>query len=175
MLAETVSSTRRRNGRSNKRMRRICSAAFSCSRIPRSAVGAGLLLDGEHPDHAALGHVVFETDVVGRQRIRDALRVNTPADWIAIYSTPCHLLLRRRLAFPRCRSWSSAPRAVRPSWHRRPGSCRSLVPPAKMSSPAVAVTEPNNCDFAKMHDQIFVPGSDPTLALHHSDRRPGAP
>ncbi len=42
LLAETVSSTRRRNGRSSKRMRRICSAAFSCSRIPRSAVGAGL-------------------------------------------------------------------------------------------------------------------------------------
>jgi hypothetical protein len=60
-------------------MRRIFSAAFSCSRIPRSAVGAGLLLDGEHPDHAALRHVVFETDFVGRQRIQDALRVNTPA------------------------------------------------------------------------------------------------
>jgi hypothetical protein len=37
------------------------------------------------------------------------------------------------------------------------------------------VTEPNNCDFGKLYDQIFVPGSDPTLALHHNDRRPGAP
>src|SRR5258705_12816090 len=34
---------------------------------------------------------------------------------------------------------------------------RSLVPPAKMRSPAVAVTEPNNCDFGKLCDQTFLP------------------
>ena len=34
---------------------------------------------------------------------------------------------------------------------------RSLVPPAKMRSPAVAVTEPNNCDFGKLCCHTFLP------------------
>ena len=34
---------------------------------------------------------------------------------------------------------------------------RSLVPPAKTRSPAVAVTEANNCDFGKLCCQTFLP------------------
>src|SRR6202167_5384044 len=38
-----------------------------------------LLLDGEHPNHAALRHVALDTDMVAGQRVLDALRVNAPA------------------------------------------------------------------------------------------------
>jgi hypothetical protein len=39
-----------------------------------------LLLDGEHPDDAALRHVILDTDIItGRQCVLDALRVYAPA------------------------------------------------------------------------------------------------
>src|SRR5450432_2336286 len=38
-----------------------------------------LLLDREHPDDAALRHVVLDPDIIAGQRILDALRVDPPA------------------------------------------------------------------------------------------------
>src|SRR5262245_1149546 len=41
------------------------------------------------------------------------------------------------------------------TWKAR--NIRSLLPPPETRWPALAVTEPNNCDFGKLCDQTFLP------------------
>src|SRR6202163_1959628 len=50
--------------------------------LPEAArdISRPLLLDGEHPDDAALRHVILQPDIIaGRQCVLDALRVDAPA------------------------------------------------------------------------------------------------